>query len=440
MHYTRLVKLSGRVCRWSVVAALAVNAGACVQQQAVLGDPSGPVSAAPPAVAPRPESAASVPVSTTASVSRTPPDPHPLVVSLIQQVVAWAPDMDAQLAELELAGTGFASTQRTLTYLRYRLLREILLPAMAQSYDGTVRRYREALEQAALFDDTHPLADLAAGADQPAACARCEPTAAVCSPLCERERRRLRPATLAATELGAGLTFGGSPRDPAAQVTLGQFLDASVDTGLPRSRIEAALAAIVLDVVRRSRGLEGPPTPAEALGMAGHEALLNGYRRWEKTYASNREPRAMSSEPIVVDGPGQVEAWSQFEQAILRGAPGLARHALALRRYREGLVAAEREQERTATLDERPAIDCATLRAADVRRCTELTVGLHALELGVTEAVLAGDGLVAPALAVQVALALEHLSLAGLPPDRIDASFAQLLGDLGHRGVPRVEL
>jgi hypothetical protein len=426
------------------IVTVALLSAGCVTQRTVAAEPERVAPAPPTSVAPPLD--AGTPSPPVAEEVEPPPDPHPVVAELGRRAAAWAPAIETEIDQLQLEGTGFADTDRTLAYLRYRFLHDVLLPAMKPSYDRTVRAYREALERAALFDDSYPLANLQTGSEQPAACERCVAPGTACSPLCEHERRRLRPATLAASGLDAGLAFAGPPRggelgaSSTENVPFERFLDAAVEAGLPRAKVEIALGSIVTDVVRRCRGLEGALAVDDARGVPGHRALLLGYLRWDSTYARDREPAEVSADPIVVDPASHLEAWNRFEQAIMRHVPVLRRHAVALRRYREQLIAAERGTAPANTFDERPAMDCTTLRPDDARRCAEVTVGLHGLDLQVAEAVLAGDALVAPEVAVRVGLSLEHLSLGELQTRVVEAAFVQLLSDLSQRGSPRTEL
>jgi len=439
------VNADWRALWWLAAATVVVATPGCVTGRTVAAQPEREVPA--PATAPaqplEPAPASTAPVEV---VPQPPPDPHPVVLALVGRAVKWAPAIEPRVAELSLEGTGFADTSRTLAYLRYRLLQDVVVPVLKLSYDRTLREYREALERAALFDDSHPLANLLGGPSEPAACERCVAAGTPCLPPCERERSRLRPAVLAAAELDGQLAFEGHPAAGVASsartedVSFEGFLDAAVEAGLQRSRVENALAAIVDDVVWRCRGVEGPVSADVAKGLPGYQALLLGYRRWEQTYAHDREPNEISADPIVVDSAGHLEAYSRFEQAILRNVPALHRHASELRRYREQLVALERGSATAKPSDERPAIDCTVLQPNDARRCTEVTVALHALDLDVTEAVLSGDELLTSALGVRVGMALEHLSLGAIQDRAIDAAFARLLVDLGQRGSPRMEL
>ena len=448
--------------RWAWRLALLLGVAACRAQGLVNAVPAAspsvpPNPASPPTSAATPTLAASaatpagshLPGTTSAAVPH-PVDPHaahPVLLALVRRLSEWSPELASRFAAVSLADTAAADSGRTQDYLLHVVARRLLLPTVRLSADAVLGDVAESIEDSSLFGVYSVGSRLSMKTDlTPAACYKCQD----CSDdyRCTLELKRLAPAFFFEDGLGFydDLCVGeyDFPWPPACELVLERYLDATVAAGLSRRRIEEVFFQIVQDVAQRCRTIEQPPALDPDHPLEPAQILELAHARWRAMYGTS-----LRGDPLAVKGAVRSTASSaeaeaarrRFECRMYREVPTTRGHARALEAYYATAVPSEESDDESSDepLDP-PLLDCDDRPAPAARSCRQVDGGVSGVSSVVGEQLEATPP--PPELVIQLALALESLSLAGIDPRVLDEQYRLLARQLtasesGHRSSER---
>ncbi len=354
----------------------------------------------------------------------------------MERVREWDPPLAEEFAKVPLTATGRTSAQRAVSYLEYRLLVDLLEPALERSRDSTVREIARALDNLVIFESSLELSNLKMGPLDPALCGDCRWNGQTCSDLCESERRFLVPASIAAGGLEMDLGFGGHPRVEQAGLvyegnpTLADFFDGLVNCGVPRPQLQKTLREIFATWADRCRAFSVPAGPT---ALAPADSLIRGFLAWRATYAP--ELPSLSPRTDAATAPQTLDtAYNHFVVSLLRTQPATRPAATRLERAARYNARMERQlaEGKIGEFEYKStAIDCEALSGHGRARgsCAEVSAGSAALMPEVMA--LATQAPVPVEHVVSVAEALEHFTFARVPARIIGERFRDLLTSTG---------